>query len=633
MTKKRDTSIRKYNLEKHIRKHIKVNRKILKEASKDKILKNVFNEDTLSILLRSYTDEIKQDINKLDVNNKKTIFNAIRKYRNKNFIDMMIKNAEIIVDEECLDYIKKIKNEDVDVFLKKNIYLLARYKTNLEKIKNLFVIDDYENTLLFNILKELHKNEESGHVFVERNFLYDKLREKSNCDINDLNEATNKLIDKKVIIDDNGKIYFKELYEAECMLAENLKQRLELNIQLDNSICKKIDGFIKSNNINEDGKNAIYNVFQKNISIISGQAGTGKSTLIKKLIECINSVSANTEDIKILSYTGKAVSRLNAEDLDIVANTIHRFLNIKEDDKFEIKLIDKKLGYIIVDEASMLDLKLMSILINSVSVNTKIILVGDIYQLQPIKAGSPFLDMFNSDLFVKTELKKIYRYSNKATILNNALAIRNKDLKGIIEDNDFIILPYNSYNIFSDTINEIDKLLKEQYLLEDIMILNSSNNLVNDINSYISTQLNKDNLINDERFNIADKVIQIKNNYEKDVYNGDTGIITSIINMNGQHIIKVKFDNKSHEIVYVDNEIDELNRAYALTINKSQGSEYKVVIIIIGNKAKLYNSFLYVAVTRAREKVIIISDKNKFYNALNKNNPIRNGYLLERVQN
>ena len=116
MTKKRDTSIRKYNLEKHIRKHIKVNRKILKEASKDKILKNVFNEDTLSILLRSYTDEIKQDINKLDVNNKKTIFNAIRKYRNKNFIDMMIKNAEIIVDEECLDYIKKIKNEDVDVY-------------------------------------------------------------------------------------------------------------------------------------------------------------------------------------------------------------------------------------------------------------------------------------------------------------------------------------------------------------------------------------------------------------------------------------------------------------------------------------------------------------------------------------
>lgn len=633
MTKKRDTSIRKYNLEKHIRKHIKVNRKILKEASKDKILKNIFNEETISFLLRSYPNEVKDTIDVLDVNNKKTIFNAIRKYRNKNFIDMMIKKAEIILDEECFNYIKKIKNEDVDAFLQKNIYLLARYKTNLAKIKNLFVIDDYENTLLFNILKELHKNEESGHVYVEKKFLYDKLRVKNNYAVNDFDEAINKLIDKKVIIDDNGKIYFKELYEAECMLAENLKQRIKLNTQLDNSISKKIDTFIKANNIKEEGKNAIYNVFQKNISIISGQAGTGKSTLIKKLIECINSISANTEDIKILSYTGKAVSRLNAEDLDIVANTIHRFLNIKEDDKFEIKLIDEKLGYIIVDEASMLSSKLMCILLNSVSVNTKIILVGDIYQLQPIKAGSPFLDMFNSNLFTKTELTKIYRYSNNGTILNNALAIRNKYSKGIVEDEDFKILPYNSYNIFSDTINEINKLLEEHYLLEDIMILSPNNNLVDDINKYISEQLNKENLINDKRFNIADKVIQIKNNYEKDVYNGDTGIITSIINMNGQHIIKVKFDNKSHEIVYVDNEINKLNRAYALTIHKSQGSEFKVVIIIISNKAELYNSLLYVAVTRAREKVIVISNEKDFYNAINKSNPLRNGYLLERIQN
>lgn len=633
MTKKRDTSIRKYNLEKHIRKHIKVNRKILKEASKDKVLKDIFNEDILSILLRSYPAEIERNINELDVKNKKIIFNTIRKYRNKNFIDMMLKNKKIIVDEECLNYIQKIKNEDVDVFLQKNIYLLARYKTNLEEIKKLFMIDDYENTLLFNILKELHKNEESGHVFIERNFLYDKLREKSNYDINDLNEATNKLIDKKIIINDDNKIYFKELYEAECMLAKNLKQRLELNTQLDNGICKKIDGFIKSNNINEEGKNAIYNVFQKNISIISGQAGTGKSTLINIIIKCINSISANTEDIKLLSYTGKAVSRLNAEDLDIVANTIHRFLNIKEDDKFQIKLINGKVDYLIIDEASMLDLKLMSILLNSVPVNTKIILVGDIYQLQPIKAGSPFLDMFNSNLFAKTELTKIYRYSNNGTILNNALAIRNKNLKGIREDDDFKILKYNSYNIFSDTIKQIYELLEEQYSLEDIMILSSSNNLVNSINSYISTQLNEDNLINDERFNIADKVIQIKNNYEKDVYNGETGIITSIINVNGQQVIKVKFDNKLDVVTYFNNETDELNRAYALTIHKSQGSECKIAIIIIPNKTELYNSLLYVAVTRAREKVIVISNEKDFYNAINKSNSLRNAYLLERIQN
>ncbi|UZT06162.1 AAA family ATPase [Clostridium sp. LQ25] len=633
MTKKRDTSIRKYNLEKHIRKHIKVNRKILKEASKDKVLRDIFNEDTLSILLRSYPDEIKQDINKLDVSNKKSIFNTIRKYRNKNFIDMMIKNAEIIVDEECFDYIKKIKNEDVDVFLQKNIYLLARYKTNLEKIKKLFMIDNYENTLLFNILKELHKNEENGHVYIERNFLYDKLRDKNNYAINDFNEAINKLIDKKIIIDDNCKIYFKELYEAECMLAKNLKQRLKLNMQLDNSICKKIDTFIKSNNINKDGKNAIYNVFQNNISIICGQAGTGKSTLINRIIKSINSISANTEDIKLLSYTGKAVSRLNAEDLDIVANTIHKFLGIKENDKFEIKLVNEKVDYLIIDEASMLDLKLMSVVLNSVPISARIILVGDIYQLQPIKAGSPFLDIFNSNLFAKTELTKIYRYSNKGIILNNALAIRNKDLKGIVEDEDFKILKYNSYTIFSDTMNEIDKLLKEQYLLEDIMILGTNNKLIDDMNKYISTQLNKNNLINGKRFNIADKVIQTKNNYSKDIYNGDTAIITSKINFNGQQVIKVKFDNKLDEVTYVNNEIDELNRAYALTIHKFQGSECKIIIIIIPNKTELYNSLLYVAVTRAREKVIVISNEKYFYNAINKSNPLRNGHLLERVQN
>lgn len=622
----------KVSLTKYIRKSIRLSKKILKEALKDEALKCVFDEQTLGILLTSFPDIIEMEVMELNTTaDKKMILKALRKYRNKNFIETMLKN-KVVFNKECLDYLGTIRNKDIDVFLQENIYLISRYKSSFNEIENLFILN-YDNILSFQVLKELHIYEERGHVYIEKTKLYSLIRKYRNCEIYDFDKILTKLINEKIIINDNDKIYFKESYEAEYMLADNLKQRLKLNTELDNSICKRIDVFIKSNNINKEGKNAIYNLFEKSISIITGQAGTGKSTLINKIIKCINYVFHNKKNIKVVSYTGKAVSRLNTGELYITANTIHRFLNIKENDKFKIKPINEKVDYLIVDEASMLDLSLMSVLLNSVPVNTKIILVGDIYQLQPIKAGSPFLDIFNSNLFAKTELTQIYRYSNKGTILNNALAIRKKDLKGIIEDEDFKILKYNSYNIFSDTMNEINKLLEEQYSLKDIMILSFNNNLVNDINNYISKELNKNNLVNDYRFNITDKVIQIKNNYEKDVYNGDTGIITSIINMNGQQIIKVKFDNKSNEVTYVNSETDELNRAYALTIHKSQGSEYKIVIIIIGSKTEIDNSLLYVAVTRAREKVIIISDKNDFYNAINKSNHTRNGYLLERIQN
>lgn len=617
----------------------RVYQEVLKEALENKMLNDKFEERIIRKLLMFNSASMESYVEARQIDNNKNVLNTLIKYRNKNCIKQITSMFKL--EDKYIRELESVKDCDVLDYLLRNIYMIAKDKTNDNKIKKLFNLEQLKKVAIYNVLQEMRKAESAGDVFVYREELISILKKTYKHKINEIRQAINKLSAENIICDDDDRIYFTEYYEAELGLALNIKKRLNTPVQMEEQINTKIDEYIEKENktsvykINDEQRQAIYNVFCNNISLITGSAGTGKSTLITNIIRGIKFVYSDTIKVSLVSFTGKAVTRLNVEESDITATTIHRFLNLKDNDtKYEVKSVSD-VDFLIVDEASMVDLKLMSTLFNSLDVNTKIILVGDICQLEPVGAGAPFLDLFNCNNIAKTELHKIYRQKQNSILLNNANAIRRGEFDSIKYSDEFKIIDCkDDKDILNKVTEEINYLREYGYTLDDIAIIAQSNFIVDKINNKVSYSVSKNNKIQSKLFNIGDKVIQTINNYEKNAFNGEAGKITAIESLADKYIVKVKFDFKDKEVTYINKEISQLRLGYAITVHKSQGSEYKAVIIVLDNEnIGMYNNkLLYVADTRAKQKVVIISETENFKKAVENKGTVRNGYLLERVQ-
>ncbi|WP_252225765.1 AAA family ATPase [Clostridium sp. ZBS2] len=612
---------------------------ILKEALEDKVLNSVFEEIIIKKLLMYNYGKFNSYIKCTDISNKKIILSLLIKYRNKNCTKEITSMFEL--EDKYISELESVKDYDVLEYFIEHIYMIAKDEINNNIIEELFNTDKLKKVTNYNILQEMRKAQTKGDVFVYREELISILKENYKHNIDKIRQSISKLSEENIIYEDDDRIYFTEYYEAEHTLALNIKQRLNTVIQIEEQIKDKIDRYIeKENNTNtykfsDEQREAIYNVFNSNISLIIGSAGTGKSTLIGNITRCIKYVYSDTVKIGLVSFTGKAVTRLNAEEIGITATTIHRFLNLKDNDKkYEVKSVPA-VEFLIVDEASMTDLRLMSTLFNSLESNTRIILVGDIFQLEPVGAGAPFLNLFNCNNIAKTELHTIYRQKQNSILLNNANAIRRGDFDSIKYYDEFKIIDCkDDKDILGKVTEQINSLKKDGYALDDIAILAQNNKLVDEINNMISYSVSIDNKIHSKLFNINDKVIQTINNYEKNVFNGEAGKITAIESFADRYIVKVRFDFKDKEVIYTNEEIYQLRLGYAITVHKSQGSEYKAVIIVVDdeNIDVYYNKLLYVSATRAKQKAIIISEAKNFKKAVENKSKVRNEYLLERIQ-
>ncbi len=617
----------------------KVYQDVLKEALEDKVLNDTFEERIIRKLLMFNSASMESYIKACKIDNKKDILNTLIKYRNKNFIKQITSRFEL--EDKYITELESVKDYDVLQYLIEHIYMIAKNETNDNKIKKLFNNEQLKKVAIYNVLQEMRKSESAGHVFVYREELISILKKKYKHKINEIRQAINKLSSENIIYEDDNRIYFTKYYEAELTLALNINQRLNTAVQIEEQLKVKIDEYIEKENntsihkINDEQRQAIYNLFNNSISLITGSAGTGKSTLIANIIRCIKFAYSDTVKVRLVSFTGKAVTRLNAEDINITATTIHRFLDLKDDDKnYKVKSV-KAIDFLIIDEASMVDLRLMSTLFNSLDINTKIILVGDVLQLEPVGAGAPFLNLFNCNNIAKTELHTIYRQKQNSILLNNANAIRRGDFDSIKYSDEFKIIDCKEdKDILNKVIEQIDSLKEDGYELDDMAILAQNNKLVDEINNKISYSVSKNNMIQNKLFNIGDKVIQTINNYEINVFNGEAGKITTIESLEDKYIVKVRFDFKDKEITYTNEEISQLRLAYATTVHKSQGNEFKAVIIVLDNKnIDMYNNkLLYVADTRAKEKIVIIGTSSNFKNAVENKGKVRNGYLLERIK-
>lgn len=438
-------------------------------------------------------------------------------------------------------------------------------------------------------------------------------------------------------------IYPPYLYYAEKKVALRLLQLQQATEPLsEDNLSLFIKVWEKDNQIQlaQKQKEAIKACLHHGVLVLTGGPGTGKTTVIKGILSILK---AQGLKIRLAAPTGRAAKRLS-ETTGQKALTIHRLLeanNLAQDDNLQLgfsKDIDDQLDadVIILDEVSMVDIVLMHHFLNAVPDGCRIILVGDTDQLPAVGPGSVLKDIIRSQKIPAIRLDEIFRQAQTSMIIQNAHIINAGRLPDLRKQySDFIFYELNDDTSITQKILDLctKDLPHEGFdVLKDVQILSPMHRFlcgVENLNLMLQEQLNpkknQDELkYSSQIFRVGDKVMHIRNNYQKNVFNGDIGFIQDINNE------KLTVDYFDHIVTYEKNELNELTLAYASSVHKSQGSEYKVVIIPLSTShyIMLQRNLLYTAITRAKQKVIIIGSKKALMTAIQSNRTQKRYTLL-----
>lgn len=438
-------------------------------------------------------------------------------------------------------------------------------------------------------------------------------------------------------------IYPPYLYYAEKKVATRLLQLQQATEPLsEDNLSLFIKVWEKDNQIQlaQKQKEAIKACLHHGVLVLTGGPGTGKTTVIKGILSILK---AQGLKIRLAAPTGRAAKRLS-ETTGQKALTIHRLLeanNLAQDDNLQLgfsKDIDDQLDadVIILDEVSMVDIVLMHHFLNAVPDGCRIILVGDTDQLPAVGPGSVLKDIIRSQKVPAIRLDEIFRQAQTSMIIQNAHIINAGRLPDLRKQySDFVFYELNDDTSITQKILDLctKDLPHEGFdVLKDVQILSPMHRFlcgVENLNLMLQEQLNpkknQDELkYSSQTFRVGDKVMHIRNNYQKNVFNGDIGFIQDVNNK------KLTVDYFDHIVTYEKNELNELTLAYASSVHKSQGSEYKVVIIPLSTShyIMLQRNLLYTAITRAKQKVIIIGSKKALMTAIQSNRTQKRYTLL-----
>lgn len=469
----------------------------------------------------------------------------------------------------------------------------------------------------------------------------------------------NLLLSSEVVIDNSfeeSNIYLDYLYISESYIASKLaKMALNDDFKILFDIEKEIKEAIKSLSIklSKIQIDAIKSCFEENISIITGGPGTGKTTIINTISKIYLD---NGYNIFLCAPTGRAAKRIE-ETTGIEAKTIHRMLGYIPSSYDDIGHFEYNednpldTDVIIIDEMSMVDVVLFEKLLRGMKDNTRLVIVGDVDQLPSVGAGNVLRDLINSKKIKYTKLVDIFRQSESSNIIVNAHKINNGQEPILNEKNsDFFFLKTETPAITRNVVVDlISKRLPNAYgydFSKDIQILTQSrkgicgvfelNRLLQDILNP-KTETTDELLVGNKLFRVNDKVMQTKNNYNLSFFDSDGEENFGVYNGDMGHIIFIDKSSKKLTVEMDDNrvidytleDLDNLELAYAITIHKSQGSEFKSVIIPMFDGYRLLQTrnLLYTAITRAKENIVLVGDKNVM------NNMIRNNTINSRYSN
>jgi exodeoxyribonuclease V alpha subunit len=484
----------------------------------------------------------------------------------------------------------------------------------------------------------------NGHMFLEM----DKLIEVTSRDLAISNIPVEKILlnmvkEEKIIVEDGSLVFLKGLHILECNIAKRLKHFVDispLGVPSKEEFLS-IQQLIEIN-LSESQKEALCEAFSEGMLIITGGPGTGKTTILKTIILRAEKLGLS---FSLAAPTGRAAKRLS-ETTGREAMTVHRLLGyIPGENTFlcnEEEPMKKDL--LIVDEASMLDVYLFNYLLKGISHNTRLILVGDVDQLPSVGPGNVLFDLIDSKLIKTIYLKTIFRQAEQSYIIVNSHRINRGEFPLLKDREDFAFLSVEEpEEIAKQIISLCNNELRNRYgdPLENVQVLSPMHRGpigVANLNVELQKVLNppgrdkKEIKSGNNIFREGDKVMQIVNNYKKQVFNGDLGQIDEIELEDKLLAVRLLGDTRIE--YYEFEELNELTLAYACTIHKSQGSEYRAVVIPVSvqHYIMLQRNLLYTAVTRAEEQVVLVGTHRALHIAINNDKVSRrNTKLKERI--
>lgn len=454
---------------------------------------------------------------------------------------------------------------------------------------------------------------------------------------------------------DQEKFYLPKLYEAECDIASVIDTYLSLaqKTVTEEEILAGIRYVEQQEHISYGAsqKQALTQAMNSPFFMITGGPGTGKTTLIKGLITLYSYLydldldDLNQEHIVLAAPTGRAAKRMR-ETTGLNAMTIHRLLGMMTDEDENVVWDEEKeitVPLLIVDEWSMVDTLLAARLFRALSPETQLIIVGDKDQLPSVGPGQVFSDLLSIQHIPKVELIDIYRQSEDSSIIDLAHAVNQgqlpDDFRQKKKDRSFIEVQANQ---IGKAVEQVVAHAKHSgFDVSDIQVLapmyrgaagiDALNKVIQETLNPKDSPMKKEIVWYDTAYRVGDKVLQLVNNAEKNVFNGDMGIVVSIYEEEGEEMLLVRFDEQ--EIAYRKKDAKQLSLAYCCSIHKAQGSEFSLVILPVVKQYQrmLQRNLLYTAITRSKDYLILLGEYEAFLYSVSQSGTERHTTLMQRI--
>lgn len=605
---------------------------------KAKAIVDVLGKDTLQIILENPDNLILiPGITKTNID---TLHNKLKEYESSYETVLYLSNLGFSTKDSMLIYnyykdrVREVIEEDI-YQLEYSIYELNFKKIDRIALKNGMAKDSFVRVraAILYIMEEVSNT--YGHSYFYYDEIFQYLPRVLLISISDevYKKAMESLIVDLMVVNKEDRYYLKDMWEAETLIVKRFRLLAHKEDEYFKNLEDKLTEMesVFGISYNEEQRRAILDSIRKNFLIITGGPGTGKTTIMKGIIELYKEVHKLSyeklaERVQLLAPTGRAAKRMSDATL-MPASTIHRFLKWqKETNKFQVNEYHKsKAEVVILDESSMVDTLLMASLLRGISANCKVIMVGDSYQLPSVGPGQVLHDLISSSKLPVVELKELYRQGMDSNILTLAYDVRKGEVVDDVfnKEEDLTFIECIDDDVISNLMDVSSTFKDLSYKNFQILApMYKTKCGIDMINQKLQVIFNpkdkskKELVVGDVIFREGDKVIELTNMPDENIYNGDIGIISQIVT---QPAKKITIDFDGNEVTFTAANFNKFRLAYAISIHKAQGSEFDVVVmpIVQGYRKMLYRKLVYTGITRSKKMLYLIGDKNALRQAVN----------------